>query len=132
MSVPREILTYRHETAHFSLSYAYSNDAAARKDPAYDASKKCSAEHGVRNREYVERFGEYFERAWSLYLKGRRKYRKPPGVSASRKYRVYVCSVDAYGITFPEGEPPTSSFIAVRNTYRGFGRNGDPDPEQGR
>jgi hypothetical protein len=133
MAVPAGLLKYVHETAHFVLSYTYISDAAARTDRRYDPSKPTSARHGVRNFAYVENMGLYFEAAWRHYFEGPIRYKIPPGVNGTHKYRIFIYDIgDAYGITYSERvDLPSESYIVMRNSYQGFGKNDDPNPEQG-
>jgi hypothetical protein len=133
MAVPSTLLKYAHETPHFILSYAYISDVAARTDRRYDPGKPTSPRHGVRNFAYVENMGIYFEEAWRYYFQGPIRYRMPPGVDETHKYRIFIYDIGrVYGITYAERvDLPSESHIVMRNNYQGFGENDDPDPEQG-
>jgi hypothetical protein len=131
---PRNLLRYTYETLHFVFHYTYTTQSAARTDRRYDASLPISAQHGIRNFTYVENYSAYFETSWRFYIDSPLGFSPPLGVSADKKYEVYIYQMDAYGVTFPERIFPNgtaSSFIGVRNNYDGFGGNDDPAPEQG-
>jgi hypothetical protein len=135
MSVPFSLLRYTHETAHFILHYTYVSDMAARTDRHYDSAKPLSARHGVSSFAYIENYAMYFEAGWRHYFTGSVRYRVPPGIRGNQKYRVHVCDIgQVYGVTYPDrllADGRSTSFIAVRNNYRGFQGNDDAHPEQG-
>ena len=131
---PYNLLRYTYETSHFLFHYTYTTQSAARTDRRYDASLPLSASHGIRNFTYVENYSAYFENAWRFYIDSPLGFNPPPGVSADKKYGVYIYQMGAYGVTFPLQIFPNntvSSFIGVRNNYDGFGGNDDAVPEQG-
>ncbi len=129
-------LPYTHDTRHFTFHYTYTSDAAARTDPRYHSRRRTNPSHGVANFAYVENYATYLETSRHHYLEGPMRYRVPPGVSASKRYLVYVYDVGsgAYGVTYTESLLPggrATSSIAVKNHYRNFADNDDPVKEQG-
>jgi hypothetical protein len=85
---------------------------------------------------FVENFAVYFEYAWTFLIDGPMRFKPPPGVSRTQKYRVYIYDCkNACGITFPDQIDLTtrtaSSLIGVKNRFDGFSANDDPNPELG-
>lgn len=136
MRPPIRLLNYLYQTAHFVFFYTYATEAGARTDRSYSLTKMLNLRHGVRNFSFVENFSVYFEYVWTFFLEGSMRFKRPPSVSKTRKYRVYIYDCgDSFGVTFPDEMDlitnTASSFIGVRNSYDGLRANDDANPEIG-
>jgi len=136
MRPPIKLLNYSYQTAHFVFFYTYATEEGARTDRGYSPTKMLNLQHGVRNFIFVENFSVYFEYAWTFFSESAIRFKHPPGVSKTQKYRVYIYDCgNSFGITFPDEIDLTtntaSSFIGVRNSYDGLRTNDDSNPELG-
>jgi len=112
-----EVWSYDTPPGHFRLFYTEDNsygDAVKNMDGLVDGRKETIP-------EYVLRFGQYFEQAWS-YLTDTLGYRAPG--ESGRKIEVFILDIGSYGSTNFDG---TGLYIIVDNDFREVCDNLDPE-----
>ncbi|MEW6380449.1 MAG: Ig domain-containing protein [bacterium] len=108
-----EVWSYSTAEGHFRIYYTEDNshgDAVSNMDGLVDGQKATIP-------EYVLRFAQYFEQAWS-YVTGTLGYRAP--IEAGERIEVFILDMSCYGSTVADSK---GLYIMVDNNYQSIHDN---------